>query len=502
MSDRESRVLTPGCRPQVGGVAVLGGRAESVGRGTLDSTRIEKAQSRPAEYHFGVSGWVLVDAVSALVLSLIACWASPRYGSGHAISSDPAFSAPLFASAYAILLPLFAHVFGLHSPLLRRLRMQLLLKCAAASALALMALIMALLVLSYSRVGRYILLDTFLLSTLAMTVLRLFFWRMSEESRRKLVVLGSGPLRERMAGLIFEAGLPYEIVALEDVKCPRVSGKKNGGHPLACLNDPRGYCRQCGLDEIVTCYPEQAPRQERLGLSHSLLAGLQVSDYSTFIERTFFKVPVEQIDPDWFFQIDMSGDYAIYRGAKRIADIFLSAAGLALSAPILLLATVLIRLESRGPAFYSQVRLGQFGRVFRIWKLRSMREHAESDGAQWARQGDPRVTRIGRILRLTRLDEVPQFWNVLRGEMSFVGPRPERPEFVEDLAEVIPFYQQRHLLKPGITGWAQIHYPYGATTQDALNKLKYDLYYVKHASALLDIQIVLRTIGAVMKGAR
>ena len=464
--------------------------------------RAEAGKRRAAEYHFGVTGWVLLDAAAALVIAFLACWASPKYGSGHTLSSDPAFSPPLFAGAYALLFPIVAHVFGLHNPLLRRLKFPLLAKCAASSALALAVLVLMLLLLSYSRVGRHILVDTFLLSTLVMAGLRMFFWRLSEERKRRLVVLGPSALRERISRLVREAGLPYDIVALEDVRCVRRRGNRNGGPPLACLNDPRGYCRECGLDEIVTCYPEQAPRQERLGLSHSLLAGLQVSDYPTFTERTFFKVPVEQIDPDWFFQIDTSGDYALYRGAKRMADVLLAATGLALSAPVLLLAVVLIRLESRGPAFYSQVRSGQFGRPFKIWKLRSMCQHAETDGAQWAEKGDPRVTRVGRILRLTRLDEVPQFFNVLRGEMSLVGPRPERPEFIEELAKAIPFYQQRHLLKPGITGWAQINYPYGATIEDALNKLKYDLYYVKHASALLDIQIVLRTIGAVMKGAR
>jgi lipopolysaccharide/colanic/teichoic acid biosynthesis glycosyltransferase len=159
-------------------------------------------------------------------------------------------------------------------------------------------------------------------------------------------------------------------------------------------------------------------------------------------------------------------------------------------------------LESPGSAFYSQVRIGQFGRPFRIWKLRSMRNDAEKNGAQWAQERDARVTRIGRILRRTRFDEVPQFINVLKGEMSLVGPRPERPEFVGELAKQIPFYQQRHMLKPGITGWAQINLPYGATPESALNKLKYDLYYLKHASVTLDLQVLLRTIGALMKGSR
>jgi lipopolysaccharide/colanic/teichoic acid biosynthesis glycosyltransferase len=173
-----------------------------------------------------------------------------------------------------------------------------------------------------------------------------------------------------------------------------------------------------------------------------------------------------------------------------------------LTAPLVAAAAILIRLGSPGPVLYSQTRVGRFGQSFKIWKLRSMRMGAERDGVQWASKNDGRVTRIGRNLRLTRLDEVPQFYNVLRGEMSIIGPRPERPEIVEDLAKEIPFYKHRHILRPGITGWAQINYPYGASKDDALNKLEYDLYYIKHASILLDLQVLLRTIGVVMKGAR
>ena len=166
------------------------------------------------------------------------------------------------------------------------------------------------------------------------------------------------------------------------------------------------------------------------------------------------------------------------------------------------LAALAVKLESRGPIFYSQIRTGLHNQPFKIWKLRTMRADAEKDGPQWARGKDHRVTRIGRFLRRSRLDEVPQFWNILKGEMSLVGPRPERPEFVEKLSREIPFYNPRHLVKPGLTGWAQINYPYGASSEDSMNKLKFDLYYIKHASPGLDLQIMLRTIGAMMKGSR
>ncbi|GAH73341.1 unnamed protein product, partial [marine sediment metagenome] len=167
------------------------------------------------------------------------------------------------------------------------------------------------------------------------------------------------------------------------------------------------------------------------------------------------------------------------------------------------LVALLIKLTSRGPVFYRQVRVGQSERPFRLLKFRSMRTDAEAEGkAIWAAENDPRVTWFGRFMRLTRVDELPQFINVLRGDMSFVGPRPERPEFVEELARKIPHYRLRHLVKPGITGWAQITYPYGADLEDARNKLRYDLYYVKHGNLGLDLVIVLRTIGAMFRGAR
>jgi exopolysaccharide biosynthesis polyprenyl glycosylphosphotransferase len=230
--------------------------------------------------------------------------------------------------------------------------------------------------------------------------------------------------------------------------------------------------------------------------------GVRVSDFANFIERNFFQVPVEKIRGEWFLQADLELSHPAYLVAKRGTDILISLIGLVTFSPLFILAALAIKLESRGPVFYSQTRCGLHNRPFRIWKLRSMRIDAESDGPQWASAKDKRVTFVGRILRKTRLDEAPQFWNILRGEMSLVGPRPERPEFVAKLASEIPYYEQRHLVKPGLTGWAQINYPYGATTEDALCKLRYDLYYIKHASVALDLQIALRTIGVAMKGSR
>jgi exopolysaccharide biosynthesis polyprenyl glycosylphosphotransferase len=171
------------------------------------------------------------------------------------------------------------------------------------------------------------------------------------------------------------------------------------------------------------------------------------------------------------------------------------------TAPLMLLTAIAIKLDSSGPALYCQERVGENGRVFRIYKFRSMRTDAEKGGRPvWARDKDDRVTRIGRFIRLTRLDELPQLWNVMRGDMSFVGPRPERPFFVEQLARDIPFYMQRHAVKPGLTGWAQVKYRYGSSIEDAVEKLRYDLYYIKHLSVFFDLTIVLDTVKVILFG--
>ncbi len=187
--------------------------------------------------------------------------------------------------------------------------------------------------------------------------------------------------------------------------------------------------------------------------------------------------------------------------AKRLIDICGSAVFLLAAAPLMLLTAVLIKLDSPGPVLYSQERVGKNGRTFRVYKFRSMRTDAERDGPVWAsREGDARTTRVGRVIRKIRVDEIPQFWNILKGEMNFVGPRPERPHFVRQLAEEIPFYEQRHLIPPGLTGWAQIKYPYGASIEDARQKLQYDLYYIKNQSLVLDAVIIFETVKTILFG--
>lgn len=230
--------------------------------------------------------------------------------------------------------------------------------------------------------------------------------------------------------------------------------------------------------------------------------GVVVVTWADFIEAYLRKIPVEHIQMDWFL---FHSGYGLLTQAglvrvKRLHDLLLSIVFLLLSWPIMLIAALAVKADSRGPALFSQRRTGLKGREFTIYKFRSMRTDAEAAGPQWATEKDSRVTRIGNFLRKSRLDELPQLINVLKGDMSFIGPRPERPEFNEDLEKQIPFYAIRHLVRPGLTGWAQISYPYGASVTDAKNKLEYDLFYIKNYSFILDYSILLRTIKIVLFG--
>ncbi len=219
-------------------------------------------------------------------------------------------------------------------------------------------------------------------------------------------------------------------------------------------------------------------------------------------EDLFHLVPLELIDDDWFMHVSAMPGYFYVRKLKRAFDVAAASLLLLVLGPVCLAAMLLIRLTSPGPVIFRQERCGRFGRIFKVLKLRTMRLDAETGGPQWAQTDDPRVTGLGRFLRKYRIDEIPQLINVLRGEMSFVGPRPERPEFVAALSESIPFFSERLMLQPGITGWAQVRYGYGATIEDARRKLEYDLYYMKHMSIFLDAFILLDTIRTIIRGVR
>jgi sugar transferase (PEP-CTERM system associated) len=267
------------------------------------------------------------------------------------------------------------------------------------------------------------------------------------------------------------------------------------------------WARANEVDEIVVSMDDRRRGFPVLELLDCRMAGIDILELPTFLERETGKVRLDVLNPSWIIFGEGFRNSLVQRGLERGLDLVASAMLLLLSAPIMLLAIVAVKIEDgwRAPVLYRQTRVGRYNENFDIVKFRSMRQDAEKSGeAIWATRDDPRVTRVGAIMRKTRIDELPQLFAVLRGDMSFVGPRPERPEFVARLEQQIPYYRERHTVKPGITGWAQLCYPYGASDKDALEKLQYDLYYVKNRSLLFDLAILLQTVEVVLwgKGAR
>ena len=260
------------------------------------------------------------------------------------------------------------------------------------------------------------------------------------------------------------------------------------------------YADQQRVDEIVVAVEDRRKGFPVHQLLDCKMSGIDVVDMLTFFERQGGKIRLDLLHPSWLIFSDgfLGGFFQAY--TKRAFDIVASLTLLSVAWPCMIIAAIAIKLESPGSILYRQVRVGQNWRLIQVLKFRSMCSDAEKDGPQWAGKNDSRVTRVGAFIRKARIDELPQLYNVLKGEMSFVGPRPERPMFVEQLSQTIPYYAERHRVKPGITGWAQIRYPYGSTEEDAVEKLQYDLYYVKNYSLFLDLLILFQTAEVILWG--
>jgi sugar transferase (PEP-CTERM system associated) len=270
---------------------------------------------------------------------------------------------------------------------------------------------------------------------------------------------------------------------------------------IGVMDDLEELVRRRRPDRIVVALSDRRGRLPLdLLLRLKVRDEIQVEESSRFFERLTGKISTDRLQPGQLVFAETSRGMRLYRRLRRLFDIISSLIGMGFSSPLMILTAIAIRVESPGPVIYTQERVGLHGRKFRIFKFRSMRSDAEAQGPVWAGENDHRVTRVGRIIRKLRIDETPQFFNILRGEMSLIGPRPERPEFVEKLEERIPYYSERHLVKPGLTGWAQVCYPYGASFEDAWEKHQYDLYYIKNQSPLLDAIILLETARVVLFG--
>ncbi|MEM6476865.1 MAG: TIGR03013 family XrtA/PEP-CTERM system glycosyltransferase [Pseudomonadota bacterium] len=325
----------------------------------------------------------------------------------------------------------------------------------------------------------------------------------SSAFRRRVMVLGAGDRAQRLRELGYKQESGFAIVSFIAMSEPERVVEE--AIAREAIHDLGRFVENLGVSEVVLALQERRNSLPLKDLLRIKTKGVHVNDFSSFLERETGRVDLDTVNPSWLiFSDGFSSGRVLSSAFKRLFDITASIILLLLTFPIIAVFAVIVKLDSTGPAFFRQERIGLYGEPFHLIKLRSMTTDAEKDGAKWAEENDPRVTRVGRFIRKVRIDELPQTWSVLMGHMSFVGPRPEVPKFVNDLQEEIPFYGERHMVKPGITGWAQINYPYGASTEDSRKKLEYDLYYAKNYTPFLDFVILLQTVRVILwpEGAR
>jgi sugar transferase (PEP-CTERM system associated) len=411
--------------------------------------------------------------------------------------------------AFALIMFFMMGAMGLYHARQRSRFAGLVARVAASVTVGAMLLAIVFYLLPEIALGRGILLLTALIGFVGSVVLRALFEKLAREDifKRRVLVFGAG----------MRAGSIAQLRRRTDRRGFTVVGyiPADGDDPDAVDDSLRvklpgsllELCASFQVDEIVVAMDDRRRQFPMADLLECRLEGVDVTELVTFLERETGKVRLDVLNPSWMIFSEGFRQGRLSTLFERVFDVVASLALLAVTWPFMLLTAIAIKLEEGldAPLLYGQMRVGQYGRPFRLLKFRSMRPDAESDGKpRWADTNDPRVTRVGAFIRKVRIDELPQIINVLRGEMSFVGPRPERPEFVSSLNERIPYYRERHTVKPGITGWAQLCYPYGSSEQDALEKLQYDLYYVKNHSLLFYVAILVQTVEVVLwgKGAR
>ncbi|MES9834520.1 MAG: TIGR03013 family XrtA/PEP-CTERM system glycosyltransferase [Candidatus Thiodiazotropha sp. DIVDIV] len=352
--------------------------------------------------------------------------------------------------------------------------------------------------------GRSILTYALTLSILGVLVARTIFVRVTSDKilKRRVLVLGVGINADRIE----------ESIKKKDTLGVVVVAYVNQGDRIELIDKDRQIVKDQSLleisnrlavDEIVVAVDDRRKKLPNHELLECKIKGIQILDLLTFFEKELSIINIDLLYPSWMLYAEGYRQRTLNRAIKKTFDMSVGIFIFVFAAPLMVLVTIASLIESGGrdPILYNQVRVGKNGKLFKVYKFRSMRTDAEADGvARWAQKNDARITKLGGFLRKTRLDELPQIYNILNGDMSLVGPRPERPEFVMQLSNDIPYYPQRHWVKPGLTGWAQMLYPYGASEEDAKRKLEYDLYYVKNASTMLDFVILLQTIEVVLLG--
>jgi sugar transferase (PEP-CTERM system associated) len=447
--------------------------------------------------------WLGIAAESSIILLAFTLAVLVRFSGVEGLLQYPGFAPKALVCTAVVQLTLFyGGVYEYRSR--RRFEIfQLLGQCVAAAGVALAAIFF---VVPGLEIGRGIFGFFVLFTWAGLLLFRLFLlwmWSSLPAFGDRVLILGTGLSAQQVAReMLKRAPVGYRVLGFLTEHEGEVGRTLVNPSVLGTLADlPRLTGEQAATLIVVA----QEDRRKRLPVDLLLrcrMAGVRVMEAASLFEGLSGRIPLRDLRPSWLI---FSGGFNKPRAlasAKRAAETVAAAVLLVLAAPFGLLLAAVVRLSSPGPVVYRQTRVGYRGKTFELLKLRTMRQDAETtSGPVWASgDDDPRVTRVGRILRKTRLDELPQLWNVLLGDMSFVGPRPERPHFVEKLREVIPYYDERHSVRPGITGWAQVKFPYGSTLEDAEEKLEYDLYYVKHMSLLLDAAVLLETAKVMLLG--
>lgn len=453
--------------------------------------------------HYIPTEFVMLAVVEFLVLiaSLYLGLQTRLWGSNWQETLGPFFPKAL---VYSVVIQMSLIALGAYQRQSNQSVEILILRIGGSMLLALVPLGMTYYVVPMFFLGRGVLAISFIYSFIFVLIIRLYFRRISEERdlQLRVLVLGGG----HTANLIRDAQAAGELGGVNITGYVAMPGDKQEGEgdDLVFLDGTLiEYVEEHRIDEVVLAVDDRRAGMPVRDLLDCRMSGIEVTDLLTFFERETGKIRLDIMNPSWLYLSDGFRESTFRRMGKRAFDLGVVLLLLPLVLPIMVIVTLAIVLESRGrgPILYSQTRVKENGQPFQIYKFRSMITDAERDGvARWAMKNDSRITRVGSILRKGRFDELPQLFNVLKGDMSFIGPRPERPEFVEELSKKIPYYEERHRVKPGLTGWAQIRYPYGATEEDGRQKLQYDLYYVKNYSIFLDTLILLQTAEVVLLG--
>jgi sugar transferase (PEP-CTERM system associated) len=396
------------------------------------------------------------------------------------------------------------YLFDLYDFIVMHDRGELVLRMLQALGLAWIALALLFYAVPQVMIGRGVSLIALPIALLLMVAWRLgIHWVLGHpELGERILIVGSGSFAVEIARETLnrpDAG--FRVVGFVD-NDPELVGKSLiNPKVIGLTSELASLVKREGIDRIVVAIGDrrgQFPTQQLLRLS--LSGDVSIEESASFYERLTGRVLLDMIRPSWLIFSSRGQRARVNEVTRIVIHRAVALLGAILSLPIAIITAILIKIDSPGPVLYKQERVGKNGRTFTLMKFRSMRFDAEKNGPVWACSGDDRMTRIGRIIRKIRVDEIPQFWNILRGDMNFVGPRPERPHFVAQLAQEIDYYEQRHLVAPGLTGWAQIKYPYGASIEDAKNKLEYDLYYIKNQNVILDATIMFETIKTILSG--